>query len=99
MVSFNNLNLGKEGTLSKPVSVMTLNWWEQSLHWGVRLPPQGTLTAWREWPDRSAMKFDKGKAKSLTWDGVTHPMYKLYITQTKSVFAEKGQGGLEDKLV
>lgn len=34
MVSFNILNFGKEGTLSKPVSVMTLNWWEQSLHWG-----------------------------------------------------------------
>lgn len=34
VLSFNNLNFRKDVTLSKSVSIMTLNWWEQSLHWG-----------------------------------------------------------------
>jgi len=72
MVSINNLNFGKEVTLSKSVSVLALTRWEQSLHWGVRLPPRGTLPGWRGWPDQSVMEFDKGNAKSFTWDRATH---------------------------
>lgn len=71
IVSSNNLNFGKVGSLSKCVNDDT-ELVEAVTALGVRLSSKESLTGWRGWPDKCVMKFCKGNAKFFTWDEVTH---------------------------
>lgn len=97
ILSVNNLNFGREATLSTSVDEINVG---RGHHAGGQAAIPWDTDRLKGWPSTSVLEFDIGHKMSFTWDGLTHAsVYRLGITQTDSSSVEKGLGGLLDKLI